>query len=206
MSSIRHLAFKAVIVGDDQVGKTTLCKNLFWKAFQHEYKQTIGADFYVYSWHVNLEEFKTQLHVKWLLFDLAGQYSQFQVVRPLLYRGAHAAIVIFDISRPETFKSVPLWIYEFWRNVSQSAIEKRPFIIVGNKADLREKATNCLPREQAEDYIKQVAKNLDFKPTYIEISALYGWGVEELFKRLLLTILEYYEYSDILLRTSSEKR
>jgi len=205
LNKIKHFTFKVVVIGDEKVGKTTLCKNFLWGISQHEYKSAMGADFYMYPWYSYLDELKTKLHVRWLLFDLTGQFFEFQTIRPLFYRGAHAAIIVFDISRPETFKSIPVWIYEFWRDSSPGAVEKRPFIIAGNKADLRGTVENCLPRELAEDYVKRVAKGLNFEPAYVEVSVLHGWNTEDLLKKLLIAILKYYGYTDMLLKTSGEK-
>jgi len=200
------LAIKVVIIGDGAVGKTSLCRRFLWKTFTHEYKQTIGADFYVYLWDTYLEELNVRVDVKWILYDLAGQFVTFQEIRPQFYMGARAALVVFDISRPETFKSVPIWIYEYWKNVSgRNMIEKRPLVLVGNKIDLREKVTNSVPPEWGKNYAEKLTKSLGFEVPYVETSALYGWGVNEAFKKLLVAVLKYYGLMDRLIKVAEEK-
>ncbi len=206
MSHEIKLAIKVVIIGDGAVGKTSLCRRFLWKTFTHEYKQTIGADFYVYLWDTYLEELNVRVDVKWILYDLAGQFVTFQEIRPQFYMGARAALVVFDISRPETFKSVPIWIYEYWKNVSgRNMIEKRPLVLVGNKIDLREKVTNSVPPEWGKNYAEKLTKSLGFEVPYVETSALYGWGVNEAFKKLLVAVLKYYGLMDRLIKVAEEK-
>jgi len=200
------LAIKVVIIGDGAVGKTSLCRRFLWKTFTHGYKQTIGADFYVYLWDTYLEELNVRVDVKWILYDLAGQFVTFQEIRPQFYMGARAALVVFDISRPETFRSIPIWIYEYWKNVSgRNMIEKRPLVLVGNKIDLREKVTNSVPPEWGKSYAEKLTKSLGFEVPYVETSALYGWGVNEAFKKLLVAVLKYYGLMDRLIKIVEEK-
>ena len=206
MANNIKLAIKVVIIGDGAVGKTSLCRRFLWKTFVHEYKQTIGADFYVYSWSTYLDELDTTVNVKWILYDLAGQFVTFQEVRPQFYFGARAALVVFDISRPETFKSIPIWIYEFWKNVSgRNTIEKRPLVLVGNKIDLRDKIEKYVPPEWGYKYAKKLTESLGFEVPYVETSALYGWGVNEAFKKLLLSVLRYYGLMEKLAKVIEEE-
>jgi len=191
MSRVLKFMLKAVVIGDGMVGKTSLCKRFMKKGFTHEYKQTIGADYYMYSHEVKLEDLNLRLNVKWILYDLAGQFAYYEV-RPLFYYGAKAALVVFDISRPETFMSLPAWIFEFWKYAPGNIVEKRPIVIVGNKSDLRGKVPNVVPYEKAVEYAEKVSKVTGFKVPYIETSALLVKGVDEAFEMLLRIVLEYY--------------
>lgn len=190
-SEIRFM-LKAVIIGDGMVGKTSLCKRFMKKGFSHEYKKTIGADYYMYEQSTVLEDLGMRLRVRWILNDLAGQFAYYEV-RPLFYQGARAALVVFDVSRPETFKSLPAWIYEFWKYASKDGkIEKRPLVIVGNKSDLREKSPSTVPRNKAMEYAKRISEVTGFDVPYIETSALLGHGVDYAFEQLLRIVIRYY--------------
>ncbi len=197
MSAPSKLKFmlKAVVIGDGMVGKTSLCNRFMKKGFTHEYKRTIGADYYMYDQELALEDYGVSLQVKWILCDLAGQFAYYEV-RPLFYFGAKAALVVFDISRPETFKSIPAWIYEFWKYASKKELSKRPIVIVGNKSDLRDKVENTVSRETAEGYAQKIAKSVGFEVPYIETSALLGHGVDEAFKKLLRVVIRHYGVLD----------
>lgn len=191
---------KAVIIGDGMVGKTSLCNRFLKRGFTHKYKRTIGADYYMYDQDVVLEDLNTHMHVKWILCDLAGQFAYYEV-RPLFYYGAKAALVVFDISRRETFKSIPAWIYEFWKYSSKDEIEKRPIVIVGNKLDLREKVPDAVRYDEGLKYAEKISSSVGFEVPYIETSALLGKGVDEAFERLLYVVLRYYGILDRLRKT-----
>ena len=198
-SEVRFM-LKAVIIGDGMVGKTSLCKRFMKKGFSHEYKKTIGADYYMYEQNTVLSDLGLRFRVKWILNDLAGQFAYYEV-RPLFYQGAKAALVVFDVSRPETFKSLPAWIYEFWKYASKdNEIEKRPVVIVGNKSDLREKMANPVPQEKAIGYAKKISEATGFDVPYIETSALLGHGVDYAFEQLLRIVIGYYGIKERLKR------
>jgi len=190
-SSRLRFTLKAVVIGDGMVGKTSLCNRFLKKGFTREYKRTIGADYYMYDQHLTLNEIGVSVQVKWILCDLAGQFAYYEV-RPLFYYGAKAALVVFDISRPDTFRSIPAWIYEFWKYASKDELSKRPIVIVGNKSDLRDKVENTVPREIALNYAKKISKSLGFEVPYIETSALLGHGVDDAFEKLLLIVIRHY--------------
>lgn len=188
---------KAVVIGDGMVGKTSLCKRFLKKVFESDYKKTIGADFYVYEQGDYISELDLEIDVKWIIYDLAGQFVTYYEVRPLFYRGAKAALVVFDVARPETFKSIPAWIHEFWKHASERGIiERRPLVIVGNKIDLREKVSNSVPAEKGMEYAKKLSSILGFEVPYVETSALLDLGVDKAFKSLLITVLRYYGVFD----------
>jgi len=192
-SGTLRIILKAVVIGDGMVGKTSLCNRFMKKGFTHEYKKTIGADYYMYDHEVYIEDLNLTMKVKWILCDLAGQFAYYEV-RPLFYLGAKAALVVFDVSRPETFKSIPAWIYEFWKYASKDEIEKKPIVIVGNKVDLREKVPNSVRFEDGLRYAEKISRSLGFEVPYVETSALLGMGVDEAFKKLLLIVLKHYRY------------
>lgn len=176
---------KVVFIGEGGVGKTSLAKRYLGEGFKGNYVATIGADFYVkkdkYSFQ-NLGSF----FVEWQIFDLAGQPT-FKAVRPIYYRNARGAIVVFDVSRPETFYMVKDWIEEFWKNAGGAY----PFILVGNKVDLRETKPNCLGPEAGKQYAEALSKYLGFPIPYVETSAKTGFNVDEAFRTLAYTLISW---------------
>jgi len=175
---------KVVFIGDDAVGKTSIAKRYLGHGFDVEYKSTIGADFYIKKDVYNFSKLGSYA-IEWMIYDLAGQ-RYFDVIRPIYYNKARAAIVVFDVSRPETFKSIPRWIREFWRYAGGVY----PFIIIGNKIDLRN-SHNCLSPEYGKRYSETLTKQLGFSIPYVETSAKTGENIESAFYTLAYTIVQY---------------
>ena len=117
--------FKCICVGDGGCGKTALVVRFSQGFFQEQYKLTIGVEFAVKTIElVNTKKVKLQI------WDTGGQ-ERFQYVRPMYYRGAMGAIILFDLSNRESFEHLPKWIEEVSTNVGDL-----PMLIVGNKSDL----------------------------------------------------------------------
>uniref|UniRef100_A0A2K5MC10 RAB5B, member RAS onco family n=1 Tax=Cercocebus atys TaxID=9531 RepID=A0A2K5MC10_CERAT len=88
--------FKLVLLGESAVGKSSLVLR-FVKGQFHEYQEsTIGAAFLTQS--VCLDD----TTVKFEIWDTAGQ-ERYHSLAPMYYRGAQAAIVVYDITNQETF-------------------------------------------------------------------------------------------------------
>ncbi len=176
---------KIVFLGDGAVGKTSIAKRYLGEGFKGNYKATIGADFYVKK---EVYEFPKlgRAHFIWQIFDIAGQPT-FGSIRPVYYRGAKGAIVVFDVSRAETFYNVKNWIEEFWKNAGVY-----PFILVGNKVDLRGIKPGCLPPEAGKRYAESLSKVLGFPVQYVETSAKTGYNINYAFKVLAWTLLVWF--------------
>jgi len=148
------------------------------EGFKQNYLQTIGADFAV----KRLVEDGSQVAQIW---DLAGQ-PRFSVVRSGYYIGCKGAILVFDISRPESFYSLPDWITELMNNVGVG--EPLPMVLVGNKADLRDHTDNPIEVDQGEEYAKQLSDWANMEVPFLESSALTGFNVDKVFNSLIVNI------------------
>ena len=95
--------FKVVIVGNSSVGKSSLLRRFADDSFQESYLATIGVDFRFKSITVNADIVKLQI------WDTAGQ-ERFRTITGAYYKGAHAIIVVYDITREDSFKDIE----EFW--------------------------------------------------------------------------------------------
>jgi len=184
MARPRTVRLKIVFLGDGAVGKTSIAKRYLGESFKGDYKATIGADFYVKRDIYSFPDLGT-FEFQWQIFDLAGQPT-FKQVRPIYYQRAKAAITVFDVSRPETFYSIRDWLREFWTHAGGVY----PFILVGNKVDLRG-IQPCLGPEAGQRYAELLSKTLNFPIPYIETSAKTGYNINEAFRTLAHTLISW---------------
>lgn len=163
--------FKLVLVGDPMVGKTSLRRRYLGEGFSYNYLMTIGADFGI----------KRIGNTIFQIWDLAGQ-ENFEVVREGYYNGANGALVVFDVTRPQTYENIPRWIDEVVKNVGKVI----PFILVGNKVDLRKEGEKwCVPTDVAKNYAETLSDWSGYDVSYVETSALLGFNVEKVFEDLV---------------------
>lgn len=117
---------KIVIMGNSGVGKTSLLQRYTQNKFDPKNTTaTSGAFFVTKKVHVN------GLKVRLQLWDTAGQ-ERFRSMAPMYYRGANAALLLYDITNVSTFNDIRGWLEELKKNCSPELI----IYIVGSKADL----------------------------------------------------------------------
>jgi len=159
--------FKLVLIGPGAVGKTSLMHRFVNDKFSHSYNVTIGVDFLSKQLKIG------NTHIRNTIWDIGGQ-SRFKFLRGNFYNGASGTLVIFDLSRNETYKEIKQWLAEF----HQFAGEEKPFILIGNKVDLIEDIGEVSPRDEARKFAEEQGS------IYIETSAKTGEKVEDAFIEL----------------------
>ncbi|MBD3255590.1 MAG: GTP-binding protein, partial [Candidatus Lokiarchaeota archaeon] len=167
MSDEYDYLFKSIVVGDGGVGKTALTLRFSKGFFTEDYKMTIGVDFHVKTIQIDTEE-EGQIRVKLQIWDTGGQ-ERFSSIRPMYYRGALGALLIFDLTSYESFQHLPQWIEEVRANVKNEV----PLLLVGNKSDLIEERAVSL--EEINSFTDK------FNLYYMETSAKTGEGVGDCF-------------------------
>ncbi|MHA1304687.1 MAG: GTP-binding protein [Candidatus Heimdallarchaeaceae archaeon] len=173
--------FKITLLGDGAVGKTSLKRNYMGEDFINGYKMTIGADFAVKKLKLDGNDITLQI------WDLAGQ-PRFDAVREAYYGGTKGALLVFDITRPDTYEILPKWLTELVKNNNN---KKVPLILIGNKKDLRDEAIKTVPEEYAVDYAEKLSAWSGFDVTYVETSAKTGENVEQAFYDLAIQIIQH---------------
>ena len=104
----RVFQFKLVLLGDSAVGKSSLVLRFVRGQFFEYQESTIGAAFLTQT--VALDD----ATVKFEIWDTAGQ-ERYRSLAPMYYRGASAAIVVYDITNPDSFAGAKSWVKELQR-------------------------------------------------------------------------------------------
>lgn len=80
------------------------------------------------------------------IWDTAGQ-ERFQSLGVAFYRGADCCVLVFDVAAPSTFKSLDSWRDEFLIQASPRDPDNFPFVVLGNKVDLENRAV-CIKKKE----------------------------------------------------------
>ncbi|PLW08395.1 hypothetical protein PCANC_26534 [Puccinia coronata f. sp. avenae] len=120
-----QLEAKVVILGMQGVGKTSIVHRYTTGSFSYSLTSTIGASFCTKK--LSVDGCKVRLQI----WDTAGQ-ERFRSMAPMYYRGANAAILVYDITNMESFLDIQNWLDELRQNMSGDLIIQ----VVGSKADL----------------------------------------------------------------------
>lgn len=154
--------FKLVLLGESAVGKSSLVLR-FVKGQFHEYQEsTIGAAFLTQT--ICLDD----TTVKFEIWDTAGQ-ERYHSLAPMYYRGAQAAIVVYDITNQDTFGRAKTWVKELQRQASPTIV----IALAGNKHDLANK--RMVEYEEAQSYADENGL------LFMETSAKTAMNVNDIF-------------------------
>ncbi|KAH7447887.1 hypothetical protein KP509_01G125600 [Ceratopteris richardii] len=143
-------------------GKSSLVLRFVKGQFQEFQESTIGAAFFSQTVAVN------DVTVKFEIWDTAGQ-ERYHSLAPMYYRGAAAAIIVFDITNNDSFVRAKKWVQELQRQGNENLV----MALAGNKLDLASKRK--VESEEAQSYAEE---NGLF---YLETSAKSAQNVNELF-------------------------
>jgi len=136
-------SYKVLVVGNAKCGKTSIIARYAKNSFSEAYSTTIGAD---YARKVVNQADGNRVQLQ--LWDLAGQ-DRFAKLTRAYFRGAHAAVVVCDITRAETQHAVREWKREIDDQFDLHDEESRkrfPVILLMNKSDLLDKSIDELLR------------------------------------------------------------
>jgi len=164
MNSSNELQSKVVIVGDSSVGKTSIISRFV----KGEYTEKTVSTFGCISFEAILKN-SSGNPVKLHIWDTAGQ-EKFRSLSAAFFRGANFAIIVFDLSKPESFHAIDYWIDSYVNVVGESA----KYVLVGNKVDL------ITDEAQKMRLIKDMKKK--YNCNVILVSAKDGTNIEQPFK------------------------
>ncbi|USP80835.1 hypothetical protein yc1106_08109 [Curvularia clavata] len=133
--------FKVVLIGDSGVGKSNLLSRFTRNEFNLDSKSTIGVEFATRSIQVDAKTIKAQI------WDTAGQ-ERYRAITSAYYRGAVGALLVYDISKHQTYENVTRWLKELRDHADSNIV----IMLVGNKSDLRH--LRAVPTEEAKQFAK----------------------------------------------------
>jgi small GTP-binding protein len=185
---MKNMSFlmKIVLAGDGAVGKTALRERYLGKGFSSNYMMTIGADFALKEATIR------EKNIKFQIWDLAGQ-PRFGTVRSVYYYGCLGALLLFDVTRPDTFTNLESWLEEIFKHNGKGMI---PIVLLGNKVDLREQFPNHITDQQAEEFADNLSKKTmeaGFPVKFMPTSAKTGLNVSTAFDMLGSVYLDFVE-------------
>jgi Ras-related protein Rab-11A len=171
-----------VLIGDSGVGKSNLLSRFTRNEFNLDSKSTIGVEFATRSIQVDTKTIKAQI------WDTAGQ-ERYRAITSAYYRGAVGALLVYDISKHQTYDNVTRWLKELRDHADSNIV----IMLVGNKSDLRH--LRAVPTDEAKQFASMQPRctyravklmcpgenNLSF----IETSALDASNVELAFQNIL---------------------
>ena len=166
--------FRYIIVGDISVGKSCILLQFTDKKFRVEHEITVGVEFGAKTIELNRKVIKIQI------WDTAGQ-EQFQAITRTYYRGAYGALLVYDITRRETFAHVRKWLQEVRVNSSKNIT----MILIGNKKDLEDRRE--VRFEEGESFARENGI------MFLETSAKTAFNVVEAFTLSAQAILNNIE-------------
>ncbi|XP_065870093.1 ras-related protein RABA4c [Euphorbia lathyris] len=161
--------FKVVLIGDSAVGKSQLLARFSRNEFNIDSKATIGVEFQTKSLIIDQKTVKAQI------WDTAGQ-ERYRAVTSAYYRGAVGAMLVYDISKCQSFDHITKWLEELRDHADNNIV----VMLIGNKSDLG--TLRAVPVEDAKEFAQK--ENLFF----METSALESTNVESAFISILTEV------------------
>jgi small GTP-binding protein len=175
---MHRYSFKVLVIGDSQVGKTTLMKKFTEGTFEKSYLKTVGAQF---------SKFKRKIEgisIKLLFWCIAAE-EEFHFLYPSFFREKIAAIIIFslennDLGR-ESFNHI-----SFWHEQVQKHCGDVPIYLFGNKVDLIDED------EFDESQIEKIVKEFNLKGYYLT-STVTGLNIVKAFNDITIELYNRYK-------------
>ena len=165
---VNEYEVKICLLGDVNVGKTSIASRFCKNSFNENYINTIGGAYQQQNVGLN-NGTKMKLHI----WDTSGQ-DRFRSMTNLYYRDAQVAILTYDVTNEQSLDSLNYWLNELNDKVDQ---ENMLLFLAGNKCDV-DSSEKKVPISQGKKFAE------DHNMTFFETSAKTGAGVKELFQAI----------------------
>ena len=164
-SDNEYTTCKVVLLGEAGVGKTSIISRYVGNTFSEVLMSTTGASFATKKLDIDSEH-----KIKFQIWDTAGQ-ERFRSLAKIFYQNAAVAILVYDITRRDSFEKLKeFWIKELKENAPSDII----LALAANKSDIYEQEVVSL--KEGKELAQEI--NAIFKST----SAMLAHGIDDLFK------------------------
>jgi len=168
---------KIVLIGDSNVGKSSLIHRYIEDSYSPDQPNTVGVDFFAKKAQVAGKTYTVQV------WDTAGQ-ERFKAMVRTYFRSASAAILVFDLTKRVSFDHITGWLDEIREDLEANT----PVLLVGSKADLKEH------RVITDSAAKALADQKGL--LYFEASAVNSQNVQQLFRVAIEKVVEGYSSAE----------
>uniref|UniRef100_G3PWH6 small monomeric GTPase n=1 Tax=Gasterosteus aculeatus aculeatus TaxID=481459 RepID=G3PWH6_GASAC len=182
-----------IIIGSRGVGKTSIMERFTDDTFCEACKSTVGVDFKIKTVELRGKKIRLQIcltvthkgnrerlagrRYSNTALDTAGQ-ERFNSITSAYYRGAKGIVLVYDITKQETFEDLPKWM----KMIDKYASEEAELLLVGNKLDCE--TDRIISRQQGERFCSRISGM-----RFCEASAKDNFNVDEIFLKLVDDIL-----------------
>jgi small GTP-binding protein len=171
MSKICDITFKILMIGDSNVGKSSILLKYTHDNFNNEHLTTIGLDFHVKYLKLNDKNIKLQL------WDTAGQ-ERFRSIITSYFRDAQGILVVYDVTNKISFENVENWI----KDINDNCKNNNNIFLVANKIDL-----NRIISEEEGNKLAQ-----KYNLLYYECSAKTGENIQNIYYNISTILSKKY--------------
>ena len=180
------LSLKILLIGDTQVGKTSLLLNYTDHIFPEEHIATIGVEY--------KDKFiiKDNYNIRLQIWDTAGQ-ERFHSITKNIYRNANGVLFVYDITNQESFNNIKNWIKDL-QNVGKDI----KGVIIGNKIDLEK--NRIITKEDLEEIAKK------YEMPFLETSVKNNININEAFELIIDELLKNKDVKEIVEQYSRKTR
>ena len=160
-----------LLVGDANVGKTSILLKYTENFFPNQYQATIGVEYKMKIIKLN------NMNIKLQIWDTAGQ-ERYKSIAKNFFHSANGVFLVFDITDKKSFENLNKWI----EDVKENSPKDCKYIIIGNKSDLSDQRT--ISTFEIDNFVKEK------KSSYFEVSAKNDEGLNEAFINLSKEIIK----------------
>ena len=160
-----------LLVGDANVGKTSILLKYTENFFPNQYQATIGVEYKMKIIKLN------NMNIKLQIWDTAGQ-ERYKSIAKNFFHSANGVFLVFDITDKKSFENLNKWI----EDVKENSPKDCKYIIIGNKSDLSDQRT--VSTFEIDNFVKEK------KSSYFEVSAKNDEGLNEAFINLSKEIIK----------------
>ena len=168
------MIFKILIIGDSGVGKSNLLLRYVKNEFASDMRSTVGVEFGTKMLKIENYDVKAQI------WDTAGQ-ERYRAITSAYYKGAKGVLIVYDITRKNSFDNVDKWLNDF----KMKSDEDAAIVIVGNKSDLINEREVSIEEATLKAQVNHLA--------FFETSAKENENVHSAFMSLMNQVLKNYK-------------